>query len=99
MVNLGNFGSKRLTGVDRPTDGSICGQSMLQVTKEGGAAATIRQDGGGAETRRAARNERKQKTAVLQGVARPSGRQAQPCPRDSEVEKWGQEMMSRIELP
>src|SRR5260370_25838243 len=36
-----------------------------------GVAAQVRQDGGGAETRRAARNERKQKTAVLQGAARP----------------------------
>jgi len=33
--------------------------------------APVRQDGGGAETRGAARNERKQKTAVLQGAARP----------------------------
>jgi hypothetical protein len=33
--------------------------------------APVRQDGGGAETRRAARKERKQKTAVLQGAARP----------------------------
>ena len=36
-----------------------------------GVVAPVRQDGGGAETRRAARNERKQKTAVLQGAARP----------------------------
>jgi hypothetical protein len=36
-----------------------------------GAEAPVLQDGGGAETRRAARNERKQKTAVLQGAARP----------------------------
>jgi hypothetical protein len=36
-----------------------------------GVAAPVREDGGGAETRRAARNERKQKTAVLKGVARP----------------------------
>src|SRR5260370_611322 len=28
----GTFGSKRLTGADRPTDGSIRGQPMLQVT-------------------------------------------------------------------
>jgi hypothetical protein len=35
-----------------------------------GVVAPVRQDGGGAETRRAARNERKQKTAVLQGAAR-----------------------------
>jgi hypothetical protein len=31
---------------------------------------------------------------VLHGAARPSGRQAQPCPRDSEAEKRGPEMTS-----
>ena len=36
-----------------------------------GAEAPVLQDGGGAETRRGATEERKQKTAVLQGAARP----------------------------
>jgi hypothetical protein len=47
-----------------------------------GVVAPVRQDGGGAETRRAARNERKQKTAVLQGAARP---QAVKRSRDRET--------------
>jgi hypothetical protein len=59
-----------------------------------GARAPCRQDGGGAETRRAARNERKQKTAVLQGSARLLGRQAQPCPRDSEAENGNRRCLS-----
>jgi hypothetical protein len=42
-------------------------------------AAPVRQEGGGAETRRAARNERKQKTAVLQGAARPQAVKRSRC--------------------
>lgn len=45
----------------------------------------------------AARNERKQKTGVLLGAARPQAVEAQPCPRDSE-EETGTEIHVPIEL-
>src|SRR5580704_14097787 len=63
-----------------------------------GVAAPARQDGGGAETRRAARNERKQKTAVLQGAARPQAVKRSRARETRRQKKGDPKSMSGIEL-
>ena len=59
-------------------------------------AAPVRKDGGGAEIRRAARNERKQKTAVLQGAARPWAVKRSRA-RETRRQKTGPEIHVAIE--
>jgi hypothetical protein len=64
-----------------------------------GVLAPIRQDGGGAETRRGATKERKQKTAVLQGAARPQAVQRSRA-RETRRQKDGDRRSCRnIEFP
>jgi hypothetical protein len=62
-----------------------------------GVVAPVRQDGGGAGTRRAARNERKQKTAVLQGAARPQAVKRSRA-RETRRQKQGTRVHVGIEL-
>jgi hypothetical protein len=62
-----------------------------------GARAPVRQDGGGAETRRAARNEQKQKTAVLQDAARPQAVKRSGA-RETRRQNKGPEIHVGIEL-